>query len=207
MIKAVIFDFGGVLVRTPSRHSRQQWENKLGLDDWETEIIVFGSEMGMKAQNGEVTDQELWTWVGDYFSLSSRQLNKFRTDFWAGDILDINLIEYIRSLRPEYQTAIISNATDALRVVLENEYPIADAFDLIVCSAEEKTMKPGLEIFERTLERLRRLPEETIFIDDSKPNILAARKIGMNTIHFKPTTDLIAELKKAGVSGGDYGSR
>ncbi|HUS94889.1 MAG TPA: HAD family phosphatase [Patescibacteria group bacterium] len=207
MIKAVIFDFGGVLVRTPSRQSREKWEKKLGLDEWESEIIVFSSEMGMKAQNGELTDQELWTWVGDYFSLSSRELNEFRTDFWAGDVLDQNLIKYIRSIRPEYQTAIISNATDALRNVLENEYPIADAFDLIVCSAEEKTMKPRPEIFERTLERLDRLPDETIFIDDSEPNILAARTIGMNAIHFKPTINLTAELYQAGITGGDHGLR
>ena len=205
MIKAVIFDFGGVLVRTPSRESRRKWEEKLGLDEWESEVIVFGSEMGVKAQFGEITDQELWDWVGSHLSLTPNQLEEFQSDFWAGDILDQNLIDYIRSLRPDYQTAIISNATDALRNILETVYPIADAFDLIVCSAEEKTMKPGHEIYERTLNRLKRLPDETIFVDDSEPNIEAARKIGMNGIHFKPTTNLPAELNKAGVSGGYHG--
>ena len=202
MIKAVIFDFGGVLVRTPSRERRRKWEEKLGLDEWESEVIVFGSEMGMKAQNGEITDQELWDWVGRHLSLSSRQLEKFRSDFWAGDILDQDLIEYIRSLRPRYQTAIISNATDALRNLLETTFPISDAFDLIVCSAEERTMKPEHEIYERTLKRLGRLPDETIFIDDSEPNIQAARMIGMNAIHFKPTINLPADLKNAGLTGG-----
>ena len=110
MIEAVIFDFGGVLVRTPGRESRRKWEEKLGLDEWGSEVMVFGSEMGMSAQNGEITDQELWDWVGHHLSLSSEQLEEFRSDFWYGDILDISLIDYIRSLRPRYQTAIISNA-------------------------------------------------------------------------------------------------
>ena len=202
MIKAVIFDFGGVLVRTPSRESRRKWEEKLGLDEWESEVIVFGSEMGMKAQNGEISDQELWNWVGHRLALSSTQLEEFRSDFWAGDILDENLIDYIRSLRPGYQTAIISNATDALRNLLETVFPISDAFDLIVCSAEEKTMKPGHEIYELTLNRLSRLPDETIFVDDSNPNIQAARMIGMKGIHFKPTLNLPAKLRNAGVIGG-----
>ena len=201
MIKAVIFDFGGVLVRTPGRESRRKWEEKLGLDEWGSEVMVFGSEMGMKAQNGEITDQELWDWVGHHLSLSSGQLEEFRSDFWYGDILDISLIDYIRSLRPRFQTAIISNATDVLRETLQSVYPISDAFDLIVCSAEEKTMKPGAEIYERTLKRLGRLPDETIFIDDSEPNIQAARMIGMKAIHFKPTIDLVAELNKAGLIG------
>ena len=132
MIKAVIFDVGGVLLRTPNRESRRKWERKLGLDEWETEVIVFGSEMGTKAQLGEISDEDLWRWVGQRLTLTPDELASFRHDFWAGDVLDEGLIAYIRSLRPRYQTAIISNATDALRRSLTVQYAIADAFDLIV---------------------------------------------------------------------------
>ena len=201
MIEAVIFDVGGVLVRTPNRESRRLWEERLGLSEWESEVVVFGSDMGMKAQMGEITDKELWNWVGRRLSLSSRQLEEFRNDFWAGDMLDRNLIDYIRSLRPKYQTAIISNATDALRNLLDTDYPISDAFDLIVCSAEEKVMKPNHEIYERTLKRLDRFPDQTIFIDDSEANVQAARMLGMEGIHFKPSLNLEADLASVGVIG------
>lgn len=199
MIQAVIFDVGGVLVRTPNRESRRQWEKKLGLAEWESEEIVFGSEMGRKAQSGEINDETLWEWVGKRLGLDAAQLTDFRRAFWAGDVLDVNLVDYIRGLRPFYQTAIISNATSGLRHALTHTYPIADAFDLIVCSAEEKVMKPDPAIFHLTLARLGRNAGETVFVDDFQHNVAAARSVGMHAIHFQPDLDVPAALADLGV--------
>jgi putative hydrolase of the HAD superfamily len=198
-VKAVIFDVGGVLIRTPDRSNRRAWEEKLGLAEWEAEEIVFGGDMGSKAQRGDITHEALWTWIGQRLNLAADQLHAFRTGFWAGDVLDTALIATIRRLRPHYQTAVISNATDFLRRDLSENYAIADAFDLIVCSAEEKVMKPDPAIYQLTLERLGRRAEEAVFIDDAAANIAAARALGMHTIHFKPSVDLPAELARLGV--------
>jgi glucose-1-phosphatase len=199
MIKAIIFDVGGVLIRTHDHKPRRQWEKKLGLSEWESEQIVFNSEMGRKAQQGAISDEALWDWVGQRLKLSQTDLAAFRNDFWAGDVLDDGLIDFIRRLRPAYQTAIISNATDGLHESLSNQHEIADAFDLIVGSAVEKVMKPAPEIFQRTLQRLGRLPEEAVFIDDFAHNIQAAQELGWHTIHFQPGTNVPAELAKLGV--------
>lgn len=200
MIKAVIFDIGGVIVRTANHSSRRQWEKKLGLAEWESETIVFNSDMGRKAQSGAVTDEELWQWVGQRLNLNDSELKTFRADFWAGDVLDTGLVDFIRTLRPKYQTAVISNATNNLQVTLTSTFPIADAFDLIVGSAAEKVMKPDPRIYQRTLARLNRQPAETVFIDDFAHNIQAAQELGMAAIHFKPDTNVPAELAKLGVT-------
>ena len=71
MIKAIIFDIGGVLLRTEDRSPRQQLEKRLGLAAGEAEFLVFNSEMGQMAQNGAITDGELWTWVGEHLNLNS----------------------------------------------------------------------------------------------------------------------------------------
>jgi epoxide hydrolase-like predicted phosphatase len=194
-IEAVIFDVGGVLVRTLDRGPREAWEKRLGLERGEADSIVFGGEMGTKAQRGEISEEELWRWIGRHLDLSPRHLAAFRRDFWAGDVLDDSLIELIRSLRPRYQTAIISNAFDSLRHDLTERYPIIDAFDLIIVSAEEKVMKPDPEIYKRTLHLLGRSPAEAIFIDDSLPNVEAARNLGMWAVHFGTDTNLAAELR------------
>lgn len=200
MIKAVIFDIGGVLIRTEDHSSRRQWERELGLAEGESETIVFNSEMGQKAQRGAVSDEALWAWVGQRLNLSPDRLAKFRADFWAGDVLDVGLVDYIRRLRPSYQTAVISNATDGLHDSLARQHGIADAFDLIVGSAVEKVMKPDPEIYLRTLRRLDRRPQEAVFIDDFAHNIAAAQALGIHTIHFRPGTDVPAELAAMGVS-------
>ena len=199
MIKAIIFDVGGVLIRTDDPNPRRQWEKKLGLTERESEQIVFNSEMGLKAQRGDITDEALWNWVGQRLRLSEAELADFRTGFWAGDVLDAGLVNYIRRLRPAYQTAVISNATDGLHASLTYQHQIADAFDIIVGSAVEKVMKPDPEIYQCTLQRLGRLPQEAVFIDDFAHNIEAAQALGWHTIHFRPDTDVPVELAKLGV--------
>ncbi|MEI2422138.1 HAD-IA family hydrolase, partial [Arthrospira platensis SPKY2] len=98
-------------------------------------------------------------------------LADFQQRFWAGDRLDQGLVAYIQSLRPRYQTAIISNFKDDLLALITHTYPMAHAFDLIVGSAYEGIMKPDPRIFQRTLARLGRSPEEAIFIDDFPHNV------------------------------------
>jgi glucose-1-phosphatase len=196
MIQAIIFDVGGVLLRTEDRSYRQRWEEKLGLEEWATDEIVFNSDMGIKAQLGLVTEEEHWQWVGQHLDLSADELARFRHDFWAGDRLDGFLVAHIRRLQESYQTAIISNATDGLRYALTHTYPIAEFFDLIVVSAEEQVMKPEPEIYRRTLERLGRQPQEAIFIDDFNHNVLAARELGMVAIQFFPGLNLPRELEE-----------
>ena len=200
MIKAIIFDVGGVLLRTQDQTPRRRWERRLGLQDWEAEQIVFSSEMGTAAQQGALAEDELWAWIGRHLQLEEEQLAQFRQDFWAGDVLDEALVNLIRRLRPNYQTAIISNATNDLRRLLETEHVIVDAFDLVVCSAEEKVMKPESEIYRRTLVRLGRKPQETVFIDDNKENVSAARNLGMWAIHYREGLDIEDELAQLGVT-------
>lgn len=199
MIQALIFDVGGVLVRTVDRSRRAILEQELGLVKGQTDETVFNSAMGQAAQRGEVTSSDLWAWVRADFGLDKIGLGHFQHEFWAGDRVNEELVALIRSLRPRYQTAIISNFMDDLRRSLHEEYPIADAFDLIVISAEEKVMKPDPLIFQRTIERLGRRPEECVFVDDFLHNVEGARALGMHAIHYREGVDMEQELRKLAV--------
>ena len=199
MIKAVIFDVGGVLIRTSNWSLRRKWEEKLGLKQGETDEIVFGQPMGIKAQLGEISNHQLWDWIGQRLDLSTSELSAFRRDFWANDELDKELINLIRILRSNYQTAIISNAADNLRQLLAERYLIADDFDLIVCSAEESVMKPDAEIYFRTLARLGCKPSETIFVDDNEDNVSGALDLGIRAIQFTREVNLKELLSEFGI--------
>ena len=54
MIKAIIFDVGGVLVRTEDHAPRRKLEERLGLAPGEAERLVYNSDMGRAAQRGDV---------------------------------------------------------------------------------------------------------------------------------------------------------
>lgn len=199
-IRAIIFDVGGVLLRTEDRAPRQQWEAKLGLPPGGAEALVFNSAMGQKAQCGKISEPELWRWIGSHLDLSAEETAAFRTGFWAGDRLDLSLVALIRQLKERYQTAIISNYASNLRLELTDPFAIADAFDEIIISCEEKIMKPNPEIFHRALRRLGRAPAEAVFIDDFQHNIEAAAAVGLAIIHYRAGMDLPHALAQLGVS-------
>lgn len=196
-IQAIIFDVGGVLVRTRDPSGRRAWEERLALSPGQLEAIVLNSEMGHRAQCGEISDAQLWAWVGDHLGLGN-DLEAFRRDFWRGDEVDRGLVDLVGRLNRRYQTAIISNATDALLETLER-YELLPEFDLVVGSAYEGMMKPAPAIFQTALIRLGREAAETLFIDDAPANVAGARAVGMQAIQFSSSIDLAAELAAHGV--------
>jgi len=199
MIETIIFDIGGVLLKTEDRTPRHKLDEQFGLPQGTMEELVFNSEQGRRAQLGEISTEQHWQLLGERFGLNEEELGAMRQAFWAGDRLDEELVDYIRQLKHGYETAVISNAFDDLRHVLTHEFKIADAFDLLVISAEEGIMKPDARIFEHALARLGRKPEEAVFIDDFAHNVEGAKAVGMHAIHYQPGTNLPHKLAKLGV--------
>jgi epoxide hydrolase-like predicted phosphatase len=195
MIQAVIFDIGGVLIRTEDYAPRRRIEQRFGLEAGAAEFIVFNSEGGLATQRGQFTEEENWRRVQAELKLSDDDLALFRQEFWAGDKLDTALMDYIRRLRPAYQTAIISNAMPGLMTLLTGKHPIADAFDVIIGSGDVGVAKPAAAIYQLALDKLGRRPEEAVFIDDSLRNVEGARAVGLHAIRYTPGMDLIAELE------------
>jgi glucose-1-phosphatase len=199
-IRAVIWDIGGVLVRTEDQEPRKHLAERLGVRREVLEYLVFSSEMGQKAQMGAIRAQELLEYVCREVHYPVEETERFEQEFFAGDRLDEELVRYILSLRPNYRTGIISNAWDDVRSMIETRWKMADAFDQIVLSAEVKFWKPDPRIFQLALEKLGVAPGEAVFIDDFAHNITGAQAVGMHAIQFlfseQIRTDLDAFLKR-----------
>jgi putative hydrolase of the HAD superfamily len=195
MIRAVIFDWGGVLMRTDDPNPRLAWDARLSLPPGSINRLVFESAGWSRALYGQIGDDELWAEVGDQLNLSAESLAELRHDFWAGDRLDGELVSLIRGLRPRYQTALLSNFTAGLRPLLAR-YNLAAAFDVIVISGEEGIVKPDARIYQVTAARLGTPPSECLFVDDFKENVAGARAAGMQALHFAPVDAAMVELRK-----------
>ncbi len=74
---------------------------------------------------------------------------------------------YFSSLRPRYQTALLSNSFVGARKREQEHYHFAEMTDLIIYSHEVGIAKPERRIFELTCERIGVQPEDVIFLDDS----------------------------------------
>jgi epoxide hydrolase-like predicted phosphatase len=194
-IKTIFWDLGGVLVRTTDLSSRQALADQLELSIQELEAIVFAGDGWQSAQTGEISAEKHWELVGKRFELSEMEVNDFIGQFFGGDFVDRNLLQYIGNLRNKYQTAILSNAFSNLREMIVQEWQFSDCFDEIICSAEEGVMKPDPQIYRIALEKMNTLTHQAVFIDDFKVNITAARSLGIQAIHFRNPQQTISDLE------------
>ena len=196
LIEAVIWDLGGVLVRTTDWRYRERWERKLNLQPMELHDVVFESLEGRHAQIGQITPDELWSSIGHRLSLTSEEIAELRADFWRGDQIDHTLKAFIQNLQSEYKTGLLSNAWINLRQRLEQEWGIIHLFDHLTISAEVGIAKPDPAIYELVLTTLDVGPEKAMFIDDTKKNLAPAHNLGMSTVHFNSTAQAIKEIER-----------
>jgi epoxide hydrolase-like predicted phosphatase len=195
-IRAVIFDLGGVLVRTEDRRPRAELARRLGMTYDEISRLVFESDSARLATLGKITTREHWERIRLALGSSMDDFPGVRRDFWGGDKLDAGLVEYIRCLRPRFKTGLLSNAWDNLRQVITHTWEIADAFDDIVISAEVGMAKPDPQIYELAVQRLGVPASEAIFVDDFSHNIEAANRVGLHGIRFVTPQQVLQDLDR-----------
>ena len=199
-IKAVIWDIGGVIGRTEDRGPRGKLAADLGVSYEYLVRLIFGGEQGARAQLGEITVDELFQYVRQELDLTPDEHPDLYERFFAGDRVDYELVDFIRSLKPKYKIGIISNAWGDLHKMLDR-WGITDAFDIVVGSGDEGILKPDPQIYIIALDRLNVKPNEAIFVDDFIENIEGARKLGINAIHFQNRDQTLSEITN--LLGGD----
>jgi len=193
-IRAVFFDLGGVIVRTEYQAPRQQLAERLGMEYDDLDRLVFNSETGQQASVGTITALQHWDSVMKRLKRPREEMQSIRDAFFAGDIIDREILEFLRSLRGTCKTGLISNAWSDLREYMTREKMI-DAFDHIIISAEVGVAKPEAKIFQIALEQAGVSPNEAVFVDDFYVNIEGCEKVGIKGIHFKDAQSALAQLK------------
>jgi epoxide hydrolase-like predicted phosphatase len=193
-IYSVFIDFGGVLVRTEDRGPRNRQAEQLNMTSHALEKIVFESDSAHLASIGKINEDAHWDAVAAALHVNRPDVENIRTGFFAGDRVDTELTNFLRSLRPEHKVCLISNAWSGLREFIKrNEFD--DVFDEMIISAEVGLIKPDPSIYRLALDKLGSHAEESVFLDDVLINIDGARKVGMQGIHFTNPKIALEELK------------
>ena len=198
-IRAVIFDFGSVLVLMQDEKPRQLLADRLGVPLEELNRLVFESESAARAMLGELTIDQHWQAVGAALGVLPEDLPAVRAQFWSADVVNQELVALIHKLRPRYKIGLLSNAWNDLRQVLATRLPIGHLFDDMLISAEVGLGKPDPRIYHLAVERLGVQPHEAIFIDDVLVNVAAARSVGLQAVHYRSNPQLFAELESLGL--------
>ena len=194
-IRAVFFDFGGVIQRTEFQAPRQHLGERFGMDYEDIDKLVFGSESARKATVGEIAEDVHWSNVLTRLKRPANEMNAIKDEFFGGDVVDHTLVDFIRSLRGKFHVGLISNAWSGMRAHLERE-KLIDLFDTVTISAEVRVMKPEAKIYSIALEQAKVKAEEAVFVDDVQANIDACQKIGMKGVLFADPQKAMSELRK-----------
>jgi len=195
-LRAVCFDLGGVIVRTEHQAPREHLAQRLGWKCEDLVSLIFEQESSLRASLGEISTEEHWQNVTRLLGQPASEAERIQREFFAGDAIDWQLVNFIRSLRPKYRTGLLSNAWPDLRGTIVDHWHFDDAFDEMVISSEIGVIKPDLRFYLQAVERLGVKPTETVFLDDTKRNIEAACTLGMHGILFSQPETALQELKK-----------
>ncbi len=196
VIRAVVFDIGGVLEITPDLGVHQLWETRLGLPDGE--ILERMRDIWRGGSVGTITLDDVHEALRARLGLDDQKLAQYLADLWREYLGTANteLIEYARRLRPRYRTGIVSNSFVGAREREQAAYGFEDLVEEIVYSHEAGFSKPDPRIYALICTRLNVPPEEMIFLDDADVCVAGARDAGIHAIRYQDNAQAIAEIEE-----------
>lgn len=205
MIKAVVFDLGGVVFPSPIDAFRV-YERERGLPDrFLSEVVLRDPEHGAwsRLERGELR-------LDEFCSAFEAECHAAGVEIDAAELMEFvgqgfaprrEMITAIESIRAHgLRTGALTNNWAESEPGLEpSRSELRNWFDVVVESAVEGMRKPDPRIYQLVCERLDVALDEAVFLDDLGANLKPARALGMTTIKVADPAAALDDL--AGVLG------
>lgn len=192
MIKAIVFDFFGVIC--PDLYWAWLKDN---VSDWKTEKDFY-QRLSNQLDLGQISTEEFSRTLSDKSGIASGQI---LPQIHSYIVIDQEILAYIKTLKKKYKLGLLSNSRASIIEKIINENGASELFDAIVISEEVGFIKPQKEIFEIALKELGVKPNEALFIDDRQSNVEGAEKLGISSFVYTKIGKLKEELAKKGIYG------
>jgi putative hydrolase of the HAD superfamily len=197
VIRAVMFDFGGVISSSPFE-SFERLEAERGLPPGFIRTVNStdpDDNAWAQLERGEVdVDTFGVLWSAEARTLGHDVDGRQVLEMLAGEIRP-QMVAAIRTCSSSYKTACLTNNfARAEAVVSEEVASIYALFDAVLESRVLGVRKPDPRFYELACERLGVPPEECVFLDDLGVNLKPARALGMHTIKVTDPEQALDEL-------------
>lgn len=194
MIKAILFDFDGVLTveKTGSGPITKYISKRCGIDLKTIEDNYYKYNDALLG--GQTTHEEIW---GDFCKGVGENIDyNILLEAFPQITLDNKVVSYIKELKKKYLTAMVTdNKCDRIDSIVKY-YNLEQCFDFITISAAVHSRKKEEHIFKYTVEKLKVSPEECIFIDNTSSNLVVPKNMGMKVIKFDDENRDIEKFKE-----------
>ena len=196
MIKDIIFDVGGVLLKYREAEYYRYISRKYGLS--ETKVSRTLNPMIEKLEIGQMTLKHMRARASKEFGIPNADLEWVRF-FKAAAKPDSYVIGLAKHLERRYRVSVLSN-------ISRSRYSVARELFLhdlgayrVFTSCYMGMRKPSKKIYLSVLHGLGAKPEETVFIDNLKANVDGAKKVGIRAVQFKNHEQIHRALRRLGV--------
>ncbi len=202
MIKAIVFDIGGVLINLDMDGCIRAFRSNLGFDRI-TELLDPCHQKGVYGdmEAGLVSADEFRAEVLRDSRPGSQpeDVDRSMLALLAGMAPDT--VETLKALKERYPLYLLSNNNPIamghiLRMFRDYGIDPETTFREQFISCEMKMLKPSARIYEAVVARIGLPADEILFVDDSETNVEAARKVGLQARTFVPGTKLSALLSE-----------
>ena len=200
MIKAVVFDMGGVLLSLDIQRCINAFK-EIGFEDIENYINIYHQQGFIgDLEEGRINEDQFFEECLKHCAPGTTREDVFHCFICLLDGLNMPVVEILKQLRGKYDLYLLTNNNPLSRrafdnLMLENGLRSEDIFTRQFYSYELKLQKPGREIFEKVIQGIGRTPEEILFVDDAPANCKAAEALGIKTVLYRPRADILAALK------------
>ena len=175
MVKLIIFDLDGVLVEAKNIHFDAlnkalgkyaiSWNEHLstydGLKTYQ-KLDMLSKEKGLPADD----HQSIW---------ESKQKHTLQM---LSNLKPSNELQTLMSklVNDSYQIAVASNSIRKTVLTVLSKLGIMEYMDLVVSNEDVENSKPHPEMYWKAISKMKRLPEETLIVEDSPYGLLAAAR-------------------------------
>ena len=200
-LRAVVFDYGMVLTGAPDPEAWAALLRITGMPQERFEPLYWTDRRAY--DEGHLSGIGFW----QAFLLSAgmpanwamaEELNRWDVRLWT--VENPAMVAWQLQIKERgLKTAILSNMGDSVLESIEREINWIHRFDVLVWSFQLGIAKPDPAIYRHTLDELGSRPEETLFIDDKRENVEAARALGIQAIQYSTVERLRADLIATGL--------
>lgn len=198
MIKAIIFDMGGVLVDLDIEDCKKVFKETLGYNDID-QIIDACHQKGIYGdlEEGTLSAEEFRSIVlaGSRPGSTPEMVDEAMSHILVG--IQPYKVQMLKKLAQEYDLYMLSNNNAiclpySRAMFAEAGIPLEDIFKKCFFSFEMKALKPSAAFYKAVVEQIGLPEEEMFFIDDSQRNVDGSIAAGLPAVYYEPGTDLEA---------------
>jgi FMN phosphatase YigB (HAD superfamily) len=184
VIEVVFFDFGGVLAEEGFYNGLRTIAAQQGLDPDDFFHLAVERLFATGYIVGAAGEATWWEELRRYAGIRGSD-ESLRLEILSRFLLKGRMFEIVEGLKAlGMRLAVLSDQTNWLDE-LEQSFRFSQHFERVFNSYHEKLHKRDPVCFRHALQSMGVAPENALFIDDAKRNVVMAHGVGIHAIHYE----------------------